>query len=139
MSTEKAILIASSSLKAIDSDVNKLAELITDVTNMAERKLNADFMVDVVSDIPSLFNKNDCRHVLGILVPGSEKYVNLESSDYIPKNAVIKCARCGMVFSLFRTANEIQDVVHPDQFNSINGVVCKGNYNDKERDKIPNN
>jgi len=134
MSTEKAILIASSSLKAIDSDVNKLAELITDVTNMAERKLNADFMVDVVSDIPSLFNKNDCRHVLGILVPGSEKYVNLDGSDYIPKNSVIKCARCGIVFSLFRTASEIREVVHPDQLNGIDSVTCIKNHNNKVKE-----
>jgi len=139
MSSNKVILISPASTKAIDSDVDKLSGLISDIIDMAEKKLDADFSVDIISDIPSLFNKNDCRHVLGILIPGSEKYVNLDSSNYIPANAVIKCARCDTVFSLFRSAEEIKEIAHPDKVDDINGVVCKGNYNDKERDKIPNN
>lgn len=124
MSSDKIIVISPSSQKTLDCDVNKLSDLIESVTNVAGKKLNADFSVNVISDMPELTGNVECSHIFGI-VNHSEEFINLGLSTKIPHYSMVKCVKCTKAFDLFRSAEDINKYLRLDGKNEFAGVICK--------------
>ena len=126
MSSDNVIMIVPSSSNVIDNDVRKIAAAVSYVVDKLSEKQSLGFFVDVLEDVPSSFaNGVSCNHVFGIATPQDGEYINFQYSSFIPEVAILKCARCGEEYSLFRSVDEIRQALPPWQRDKVNGVICK--------------